>query len=117
MKFTASVTLTILLSFTAGLFVDIFPWYGFVFCALLVSFFIPQKPFSSFLAGFLALFLLWGMMALIKDIQNQQLLSAKVAAILPLDGSSLKLILITAFTGGLLAGFAALTGCFLRRRK
>jgi hypothetical protein len=49
-----------------------------------------------------------------KDVANAHLLSSKVAQILPLGGSYVVLILVTALVGGLLGGFAALTGAYLR---
>jgi hypothetical protein len=47
-------------------------------------------------------------------VKNQGLLSAKVAALLPLGGSSFLLIIVTAFIGALVAGLAAMSGSFLR---
>ncbi|MFM7840042.1 MAG: hypothetical protein ACKO6K_10770, partial [Chitinophagaceae bacterium] len=75
---------------------------------------IPQKPFVAFLAGFVALFLLWGALAFWIDQQNQSILSHKVAQLFPLQGSSLILILITALVGALVAGLGALTASFVR---
>lgn len=116
MKFIVSIVLTALLSFTAGLFANILPWYSFVFCAFVVAIVIHQKPLWAFLSGFAALFLLWGILASVIDEKNQHILSAKVANILPLSGSYILLILVTAFVGGLLAGFAALAGCYVRKK-
>ena len=73
-----------------------------------------QKPGKAFAAGFLGLFLLWGMHAFIIDNANDHILSQKVAGILPLGNSSFLLIFLTAFIGGLLSGFAGLTGSFAR---
>jgi hypothetical protein len=115
MKFIVSVILIALLSFTAGLFV-IFPWWSFAVCAVIVSIAIPQKPYKSFLSGFIALFLLWGALAFMIDNKNQHLLSTKVAGILPLNGNYILLILLTALVGALVAGFAALTGSFVRKK-
>lgn len=116
MKFLTAIFLTALLSFAIGLF-TVLPWYSFVFCALLVAIAIHQKPFKAFLAGFIALFLLWCMLALITDNANEHLLSKKVAEILPLNGNYILLIILTGFVGGLLGGMSALTGSFLRKIK
>jgi hypothetical protein len=72
--------------------------------------FVHQKAWAAFAATFLGLFLLWAIMALMIDSANDHLLSQKIATILPLHGSSELLILITALVGGLVSGFAGLTG-------
>ena len=115
MKFFISVLLIALLSFTTGLFVML-PWWSFTICACVVAIAIPQKPFKSFLSGFVALFLLWGGIAFVIDNKNQHLLSTKVANLLPLNGNYFLLIILTAFIGALVAGLAALSGSYVRKR-
>ena len=66
-------------------------------------------------SGFLGLFLLWIVLAFIKDAANEHILSTKVALILPLGGSYMMLILVTGLIGGLISGFAALTGSFVKK--
>lgn len=110
-KFLVSVALIALLSFVAGLFM---PWWSLALGAFAVSALIPLKPFHSFLAGFLGIFLLWGGIALGIDQMNNSILSAKIAAVLPLGGSVTVLILVTAFIGALVGGGAAITGSFIR---
>lgn len=112
MKFIVSTILTALLAFAASLF---FPWWIIAVTSFLVALFIHQRPLAAYGAGFLGLWMLWGIHALIIDVRNQSLLSTKVAQILPLGGSPVNLILITATVGGLVSGFAALTGSYLRR--
>jgi hypothetical protein len=91
------------------------PWWGIAPAAFLVSAAIPQKPAYSFLSGFLGVFLLWEVLAWWIDNKNGGILSQKIANIFGLDGSSLLLIIITSLIGALVAGFAALTGSYLRR--
>jgi len=55
-----------------------------------------------------------GIHAAILDTANDHILSRDVAFILPLNGSSMLLIWIIAIIGGLISGFAALTGSFAR---
>lgn len=112
MKLIISFLLTVLLSFAGALF---FPWWIIAVAAFVVAALIHQRPLKAFLTGFFALFVLWGSQALYFDAQNQHLLAAKVASVLPLGGSYIGLILLTAFIGGLVAGMAALTASFLRR--
>lgn len=115
MKFVIAIILTALLTYAVGLF-SILPWWTFSITAAIASIAIPQKAWKAFLSAFIAVFVLWGVMAFLIDIANQHLLSTKVAFILPLNGSYIILILLTAVIGGLVAGLAALTGSFLRKK-
>jgi hypothetical protein len=112
MKFLVSVILIAVLAFAIGLYM---PWWSLALAAFVVTALIHQRAVIAFLTGFVALFLLWGILAFIIDQQNQQVLSRKIAEVLPLGGNPLLLILITALVGGLVAGFAAMTGSYLRR--
>jgi hypothetical protein len=113
-KFLVSTLLIALLSFACGLYL---PWWTIAPVAFIVTLFIPQKPLVAFLAGFLALFLLWGGLALSIDVANGSILSAKVAAILPLGGSSDALLLVTGLVGALVGGGSALTAAFLLKMR
>jgi hypothetical protein len=113
-KFLATTLLIGLLSFACGLY---FPWWTIAPIAFIVSLVIPQRPVPSFLSGFLALFLLWGGLALAADLANDSILSAKVASLLPLGGSTYALVLVTAVVGALVGGGGALTAAFLRKTR
>ncbi|MCG2616663.1 hypothetical protein LZZ85_20355 [Terrimonas sp. NA20] len=114
MKFLTALLLTALLSFVGGLYA---PWWSLALMSFLVAVLVAQRPGKAFLAGFLALFLLWGCVALWLDVRNKGLLSARIGELLGLGSSSILLILVTALIGGLVAGFAALTGSYLRSPK
>ncbi|HEY0680283.1 MAG TPA: hypothetical protein VGD17_18500 [Chitinophagaceae bacterium] len=111
MKFIVSILLIAFLSFAFGLYL---PWWSLALAAFVVAALIHQSAIRAFFSGFLGLFLLWGVTAFIIDQQNQQVLSQKMAQLLPLGGSSFLLILITALVGGLVAGVAAMAGSYLR---
>ena len=111
-KFFVTTGLIALLSFIGGLFL---PWWSIGVAAFLVSALIPQKPLRAFFAGFLALFLLWGGLALSIDVANESILSTRIAGILPLGGSSVALIVVTALVGALVGGGGALTASYLRK--
>ncbi len=113
MKFFVASLLTILLSFIAGLYIEF--WWFFVVIAFGVALLVHQKPWKAFLSGFLALFLLWGSLSYWIDLKNDGILSAKIAVLLPLGGSSFLLIIVTALIGGLLAGLSALSGAYVRK--
>ena len=114
MKFILATLLTALLSFLAGLY---FPWWSIAIVAFLVALVMGQFIGRSFLAGFLGIFLLWTVVSLWIDIKNEHILSHKIAQVFPLGGSSVLLILITAFIGALVAGFAAMSGASVLSNK
>jgi len=100
------------LSFISGLYL---PWWSIAIAAFAVGALIPQKPFYSFLSGFIGVFLLWEILAWWIDTKNNGILSQKIAQVLPLGGSTVLLILITSLIGALVAGFAALAASYLRK--
>ncbi len=116
MKFLTAIVITAFLAFVTGVYTQI-PWWGFAVTSMITSMAIHQKPGKSFLSGFLGLFILWTVLAFMRDAANEHILSAKVATILPLGGSYLVLILVTGIIGGLVSGLAAITGSYLRQSR
>lgn len=114
MKFMVSLILTALLSFAACLFL---PWWSIALAAFIVAALIPQKPGRSFFTGFLALFLLWGVLSFRISSANEHILSHKVSMLMLNMDSPYLLMLATAVIGALVAGLAALTGSFLRKSR
>ena len=114
MKFIASVLLTSLLAFAAGLYL---PWWSIAIAAYLVSLAIPQRALLAFLSGFLGIFLHWLVVALLRSSENQGILGKKVAAMFFLGESIPALLLIGALIGGLVGGFSALSAAYLRIPK
>ena len=112
MKFIASLLLTALLSFAACLFL---PWWSIAIAAFLVALLIPQKAGKAFITGFAALFLLWGGLSLWMSNANEHILAHKVSVLMIKADNPYLLILATAVIGALVAGFAALTGSYLRK--
>ena len=113
MKLLTSIILTALMTFTVGLFN--IPWWMFAVTTFLIFAAIPQPAGKSFLAALLTVVILWFLLAAKLDFDNEHLLSKKVAYILPLKGNYWILLGITSLVGGLIAGFAALTGSLLRK--
>jgi hypothetical protein len=113
MKFITAIILTALTGFIAGI-LSFSPWWGFAITSFLVAVLVHQKGGKAFLSGFLGIFLLWAGLAFWMDSKNNGILSHKIAQILPLNGNSLLLILLTGVVGGLVAGFAAMSGSYLR---
>ncbi|RYZ23227.1 MAG: hypothetical protein EOO16_05725 [Chitinophagaceae bacterium] len=113
MRFLLSILLIVFFAFIAGRYL---PWWSIAIVAFLVGVAIPQRLLRNFLSGFIAIFLLWAGLALWLDIGNEHLLSRKVAELLKLPSSFL-LVLVTALVGGLVGGFASLSGGSLRANR
>jgi hypothetical protein len=111
MRFLLSILLIAVFGFIAGLFL---PWWSIAIVAFLVLILLPQGLGRSFLAGFLGIFIMWFLVALIQDLKNDHILSRKIAELFKLGPASVLLIFITALIGGLVAGFAAISGSSLR---
>lgn len=114
MKIASAILLTAFLAYVSGLYTTM-PWWSFAVTSFLVAIAIHQRPGKAFLSGFISVFFLWVILALLKDLPNEHILSVKVAQVLPLGGSYLLLLLITGIVGGLVSGLAALTGSYLRK--
>ena len=111
MKFLTALILTALLSFIAGLYL---PWWSIAIAAFLVGLLVIQKAGLSFLASFSGVLLLWSGLSFWIDIKNDGILSARIGELLGIGSNPFLLILITGFVGGLVGGFAAMSGTFLR---
>jgi cbb3-type cytochrome oxidase subunit 1 len=114
MKFLVAFILTALLSYAAGFYL---PWWSIAIAAFLVAVAVPQKPGKAFLSGFLSLFLLWVILALYIDMGNQHILSMKIAELLFKSHSHALIMSVTGLVAGLVGGFAALSGAYLRQSK
>ena len=114
MKFFVSLLLIAMLSFAACLFL---PWWAIAIAAFLVTALIRQAPVYAFLAGFLSIFLLWSVMALIISYNNDDILAHKVSQLIIQVDNPLLLVLVTGLLGGIVAGLAALAGSFVRSRN
>lgn len=112
MKFLISIILIALLSVAACLYL---PWWSIAIVAFIVAAAIPQRPGKAFLAGFIALFLLWGALSFYISSKNDHLLAHKVSLLILKTDSPYLLITATALIGALVAGLAALSGSFLRK--
>ena len=114
MKFLVALLLTTLLAFIAGLYL---PWWSIAIVGIVVALLVHQRAYKAWLSGFFGVFLLWAGLAWWIDMKNNGVLSKKIASVLPLGGNSTILILVTAVLGALVAGFAAMSGSYLRSSK
>jgi hypothetical protein len=112
MRFLLNILLTAVLAYIAGMFLE---WWSIALVAFLVALLLPLRTGRSFLAGFLGIFLLWGVLSLWIDVQNDGVLSSRMAGVFPLGGNGILLVLVTALVGALVGGFAAMAGSSLRK--
>ncbi|HMS63988.1 MAG TPA: hypothetical protein PKD83_01900 [Ignavibacteria bacterium] len=113
MKFISAIILTAALSYIAGMFL---PWWIIAVIAFLTAVLLSQKPMKSFLCGFISIFLLWAGMSFWISFNNNNILAYKISMLIFNISVPSLLIIVTGFTGGLVAGFAALAGSYLRYR-
>ncbi len=105
--------LSLLIILTAWLLTLVFPWWTIAIPGLVLGFQFNKKAGPSFGWGFLALFLLWGIQALIIHIQNDGVLSTRVATLLGVQSPFL-VIAASGLIGGLLSGLSTMTGSLFR---
>jgi hypothetical protein len=92
----------------------ILPWWIIAPLFVMIAFLLNMPDGRAWADGFLAASLIWGMYAYYLDSTNASLLSQKVGTLF----SGLKpahLLWATGIVGGLLGGFAAMTGSALRK--
>lgn len=92
------------------------PWWGM---AAVVPFAVAawrsKSAGGAFGAGFLAVGLLWLLVAFWKSNVNDGVLAGRMAGVLPLGGSAALLLALTVLPGGLVGGIAAWAGYLGRR--
>lgn len=109
MKFFTKLVLIALIGFIGQLFL---PFWIVAIAGILVSLMIKTNGLSSFFSGFIGVFILWLVSAFFINQGTDGILSEKMISIIPV-GSVTVLIIVTAFIGGLVGGFGALTGSML----
>jgi len=108
MRFIAQFIIIIISAHVLGL---ILPWYAFVAAAFLAGYFMKSR--HNFLAGFLAIAILWIFNAWMTDAASSSTLPLRVAQILGLQRTVL-VYLLTGLVGGLVGGFATVSGALLK---
>ena len=111
MKLLYTFLIIVILTIIAQMYL---PWYVVVLIAAIVAYISKVGPGKSFLVGFLAIALVWGLYACILSAANDGILAGKIGQLFGGLSASL-LILITAGVGGLVGGMGALTGSLARR--
>lgn len=109
MKFFIAIGLIAGLSFAAQQFL---PWWSVAIIAFAVGFIMKQKREASFFTGLIALFFLWAIYSYVLSHSNQHLLSEKLAELFApiIRDKQFRLYILSGAIGGLIGGFASLTG-------
>jgi hypothetical protein len=108
MKFILQVFGIAILAHMLGIFL---PWYSIAIAAFVAGYALKSR--ANFIAGFLSIALLWAVKAWLMDSAASTDLAQRVAHIFTLKHKEL-LFLVMAVIGGLIGGFAALTGSLLK---
>ena len=110
MRLTVQMVLILILGFFLELFL---PWWSVAIAAFAGGVLVTTR--MNFLGGFIAIGVLWLGKAMIMDLSTDSDLTSRVAAIFMLHSKTL-LILLTLLLGGLVGGFAAMTGGAMGRK-
>ena len=105
------IALTIFLAFICQLFM---PWWVIVPISAFSAFLKGSSGWQSFLACFLAIFILWTAVAGYMHIQNSGILANRLAQLFSLPSGNL-LPFLTGIIGGICAGFGGVCGYQLRQ--
>ena len=111
MRFAVQIVVIVILGFFLELFL---PWWSIAIAAFCGGVLINTR--MNFLGGFLAIGVLWLVKAMIADLSSDADLADRVAVIFMLHSKTL-LMLITLSLGGLIGGFAAMSGGALRKTR
>ncbi len=109
MKFLLQTLATMIGCFIVQYFL---PWWTMAVIALVIGYAFHNSGVQSFAAGFIGAALLWLGMAYYMDYATQSILTEKVNKLFPAN-----IFMMMAVIGGLVGGFAALTGTLMRGKK
>ena len=93
----------------------LFPWWIIAVVALYVGYFVHESPAKSFAYGTAAVTLMWLTYAGIQSSMNGGLMSTSISGMTGGKLSAAQLMIFTGVLGGLVGGFAAMTGTMLRQ--
>jgi hypothetical protein len=112
--FRTSLLLLILGALLTLLMNGFTPWWSFFAVSFVAGTFVSQKGFPVFAGALLAGFLVWVGSAFLLQTLNSDVLTQKMAILLPVGSTGL-LLLVTGILGGLLAALSAWSGFLIRK--
>jgi len=95
--------------FSLAIFKWLLPWWVILPIGLFTGFMGKAKAGQAFLAGFLAVFVLWFGYATFLYIGNNELMAHKISKLLKVPSGDI-ILYITGIIGGILGGFSVMTG-------
>lgn len=110
MRLLLAIVLIMVLAFAATW---LFPWWAIAVVCFGVPLLFRFGAAKAFLSGFAGIFLLWLLTGFFKDQANAHILSSRMAAMFQLPGSYV-FLLVAAFVGALVGGFAGWSGAAVR---
>lgn len=110
MKTVVQIALTAIVAYVLQLFL---PWWVIILAAILVAAVLKNTAWVSFIAGFVGIALLWGVLSYYSDHSNASIMSERVSAVFSLSSGTM-LIFVSTIIGGVCGGLGSLTGTFLR---
>lgn len=110
MKMILQIGLIALLAYLLQL---VFPWWMIMLVPFAITSFTKQSAGSSFLVGFIGIFILWFVHAWVITMQSGTIMTEKVAELFSLPGSFI-LLIITAIIGAMAGGMGGLSGYHIR---
>jgi hypothetical protein len=112
MKFWIQVIWIIAIAFLLELFL---PWWAVAVAGAIVGYLSGLGRWRNFRAGFMGIFLFWGIYSLLILLFTHSPLPDRMAGILNLPANGFLLVLVTGFFGGLAGGLGAMAGAEIRK--
>lgn len=100
------ILLIFILVFACGF---ILPWWFTAIIAFGAAFWLAHSASQAFWSSFISVFVAWVLLAMLKSAPNQHVLATQVAKLFFLPHWTL-IMAVTGIIGGLVGGFAGLTG-------
>ena len=104
--------IVMVLGFLTGNF---FAWWSIAVIAFVVGYLFPRTWAVSFLYGFVAVSLLWGVYAATLNSANGGAISTSISQLFANALSGTQLLFFTGVIGGLVGGFATATGSLFKQ--
>lgn len=109
--FSPLTSMIIMLAFVSQYFFD---WWVIALAAFTGCYLQAKSSGEAFRKSFVAIAILWLIIILYYHIATDSILSSKIASILPLNGNTTLLIIISVLIGGLVGGSAGVSGYLVR---
>ena len=110
--FANPLTVTvIILVFVMGY---LFEWWTVAIASFIGGAILGKSSGETFAKGMVAVIIVWLLMVCYYHFSTQGILSNKIAQILPVGGNAAVLIVVTVLIGGIVGGWAAMSGFLVR---